>query len=166
MSTIKLDDLLRIPKLESGGTNWVVYSKRLKWAIDARSLLKHLDSSASPPVVPTPADPDKPTKDETALIATREADLVEWNKGEAIVKQLIASTIPDSLFIKLHSKPTALAIWTALSNEFENKSRMVSVDLRRRLQDQRANEKDDLRIFHYPSYYAREPFCHGTPSNR
>lgn len=98
----------------------------------------------SPP--PAPADPDNPTAAELALITTHEMKLVEWSKGEAIVKQLIASMIPDSLFIRIRSKLTASDIWTALSNDFEKKLRMVSVDLRRCLQDERANEKDDLRV--------------------
>src|SRR5277367_589203 len=62
----------------------------------------------------------------------------EWNQGEAIAKQQIASSIPDSLFMKVR------AIWTELENHFQKKSRMVSVDLRRRLQDQKCLEKGDV----------------------
>ncbi|KAI0349160.1 hypothetical protein OH77DRAFT_1375768, partial [Trametes cingulata] len=62
------------------------------------------------------------------------------------VKQLIASTIPDSLFMKIRVKPNARAIWAALAQEFERKSRMVSVDLRRRLQDQKYADRDDARL--------------------
>ena len=29
------DDLMRVPKLEVGGTNWVVYKDRFLWSIDA-----------------------------------------------------------------------------------------------------------------------------------
>jgi len=47
--------------------------------------------------------------------------------------------------MKVRNKPTAYAMFEALANEFEHKSRMVSVDLRRRLQDQRCGEKEDLR---------------------
>lgn len=73
-----------------------------------------------------------------------EMKLTEWSKGEAIIKQLIVSMIPDSLFIKIWSKVTALDIWTALSNDFEKKSQMVSVDLHWYLQDEQVSEKDDL----------------------
>jgi len=68
----------------------------------------------------------------------------EWKQGEAIAKQQITSTIPDSLFMKICSKGTAHKIWTELSNHFQNKSRMVSVDLRRRLQEQRCPERGDV----------------------
>ena len=52
------------------------------------------------------------------------------DEGEAPVKQLIASTIPDSLFMHIRDLPTAHQIWVAIVKDLERKSRMVSVDLR------------------------------------
>ena len=49
-------------------------------------------------------------------------------QGEAVVKQQIAATIPDSLFMKVQG--SAFHIWATLTNDFQNKSHMVSVDLR------------------------------------
>ena len=60
------------------------------------------------------------------------------------MKQQIAATILDSLFMKIRGKTTALEIWNALSREFQNKSKMVLVDLRRRLQQERCQEKGDV----------------------
>src|SRR5271154_3809848 len=60
----------------------------------------------------------------------------------------IASSIPDSLFMKVRAKGTVRAIWTELKNHFQKKSRMVSVDLRRRLQEQKCHEKGDV-IAHF-----------------
>ncbi|CDO76235.1 hypothetical protein BN946_scf184644.g9 [Trametes cinnabarina] len=48
--------------------------------------------------------------------------------------------------MKIRTQPTTRAIWNALAQEFERKSRMVSVDLRRRLQEQRCSERDDVRV--------------------
>lgn len=146
MSAVKFEDYLRVPRLEVDGTNWVIYKDQLQWAADARTYLRHIDGSAtSPTAPPAPADPAAPTAAETALLTAYNTSLTEWMKGEATMKQLIASTIPDSLFMKVRNKPTALEIWTTLANEFQNKSRMVSVDLHRRLQDKKAGNKDDLR---------------------
>jgi len=36
--------------------------------------------------------------------------------------------IPDSLFMKIQGKTTVLEIWNTLKKEFQNKSKMVSVD--------------------------------------
>jgi hypothetical protein len=47
--------------------------------------------------------------------------------------------------MKIQGKGTAYEIWQALTKDFQNKSRMVSVDLRRRLQQQRCAEKGDVR---------------------
>ena len=42
-------------------------------------------------------------------------------------------------------KGTALKIWEALQGDFQNKSQMVAVDLRQRLQQERCAEKGDVR---------------------
>ncbi|KAH9848446.1 hypothetical protein C2E23DRAFT_702603, partial [Lenzites betulinus] len=126
MSSVKLgEDYVRVPKLEVGGANWVLYKDRLAWAADAKGVLGHLDGTSKEPVVPAVsaaslADP---------IQKTYQDELAVWRKGEAVVKQLIASTIPDSLFMKIRAKPNAREIWDALAREFEKKSRMVSVDL-------------------------------------
>ncbi|KAF8811780.1 hypothetical protein BYT27DRAFT_7221343 [Phlegmacium glaucopus] len=44
--------------------------------------------------------------------------------------------------MKIRSKGTAYEIWTELSKNFQNKSCMVSVDLRRRMQEQRTMRED------------------------
>ena len=46
------DDLMKVPKLEAGGTNWVIYKDRLLWSIDARGLLDHIDGSGEQPKCP------------------------------------------------------------------------------------------------------------------
>ncbi|TFK77918.1 hypothetical protein K466DRAFT_507961, partial [Polyporus arcularius HHB13444] len=176
MSSVKVgsDDSVRVPKLEVGGGNWVLYKARLVWAADAKGVAGHLDGTSKEPAAPsgsagtgssaatsatTSASTTRPRSASTggttaaavggtpdpAAQAKYETSLAEWRKGEANVKQLIASTIPDSLFIKIRDLPTAHQIWTAIAKEFERKSRMVSVDLRRQLQDTRCDEKDDVR---------------------
>ncbi|OSD01998.1 hypothetical protein PYCCODRAFT_1468263 [Trametes coccinea BRFM310] len=72
------------------------------------------------------------------------AALTEWRKGEAIEKQLIASMITNSLVMKICMQLTAYEIWNTLAQEFERKSRTVSVDLRRWLQEQRCSDRDDI----------------------
>jgi hypothetical protein len=155
------DDLMKVPRLEAGGVNWVVYKDRFLWLVDARGLLEHVDGSEREPIcpvkrkmVPRKDDEGKDTQDLVQAAYTQEeergikewkAELKEWKRGEAIVKQQIAATIPDSLFMKIRNKGTALEIWDALRGDFQNKSHMVAVDLRRRLQQERCAEKGDVR---------------------
>ena len=73
---------------------------------------------------------DDPTSDDEKKLEAWQEKVKVWRQGEAVVKQQIAVTIPDSLFMKIRTKGTAYQIWEALTLEFQNKSRMVSVDLR------------------------------------
>jgi hypothetical protein len=147
-TTTKLgDEFLCIPKLDVAGTNWVIYKDRFLWSIDACGILNHLDGSGQEPADPIP-DSIRVSRElsdaQVLLDAEWKKEMKEWKQGEAIAKQQIASSIPDSLFMKIRAKGTAREIWKALRNHFQNKSCMVSVDLRRRLQDQRCLEKGDV----------------------
>ena len=147
-TTSKLgDEFLRIPKLDVSGSNWVLYKERFFWALDARAILDHVDGTSE-----EPADPVPRTSREAKTLSDTEKELdkewkkeiKEWKQSEAIAKQQIASSIPDSLFMKIRAKGTAYEIWKELENHFQNRSRMVSVDLRRRIQDLRCAEKGDM----------------------
>ena len=131
MSSTKLDDFFKVPRLEVDGTNWVIYKDHLQWAADACGYLSHLNGNQTVPTAPAIADPATPMATETAALAAYAYDTAhaDWIKGEAVIKQMIASTIPDSLFMKICSKTTTLAIWTALANVFQSKSHMVVIDL-------------------------------------
>jgi len=111
------DDLMKVPKLEAGGVNWVVYKDHFVWSIDARGLLEHVDGSEREPVcqvkprmVPKKDSMGNNTREMVQAVYTREeervlkewkVELKEWKQGEAIVKQQIAAMIPDSLFMKI-----------------------------------------------------------------
>ena len=138
------DEFLRIPKLDVSGSNWVLYKERFFWALDARALLDHIDGTGKQPVDPVSKatwDANKLSVEENELDKEWKKVLKEWKQGEAVAKQQIASSIPDSLFMKVRSKGTASEIWKELENHFQNRSRMVSVDLRRRIQEIRCAEK-------------------------
>ena len=152
-TTSKLgDEFLRIPKLDVSGQNWVLYKERFFWALDAHAILDHVDGTGEEPKDPVPKESrekEKPlSDDEKALEKEWRKELKEWKQGEAIAKQQIASSIPDSLFMKIRTKGSASEIWKELENHFQKRSRMVSVDLRRRIQEVRCAEKGDM-IAHF-----------------
>ena len=169
-TTSKLgDEFLRIPKLEVSGTNWVIYKDRFTWSLDARGILDHIDGSGIEPKDPIDASvrtQGEFTDDQKLLDLEWRKEVKEWKQGEAIAKQQIASSIPDSLFMKVRAKGTARAIWTELENHYQNRSRMVSVDLRRRLQDQKCLEKGDIVAHFAVLRTMREDLCAmGHPPN-
>ncbi len=130
------EDYLRVPRFDVSSANWIIYKDRLQFAADAQGYLDHIDDTKTipiPPAVPTPL-PSSPSPDAAALtahneeekkykknLAKHEKEVVTWKRGEGIVKQLIAGTIPDSLFIKLCHSTMAHTMWTTLGNKFQNK---------------------------------------------
>lgn len=134
-SSTKLgDNFLRVPKLVADGENWMTYKDRLSWSVDARGFLGHLKGTERKPVDPSTlsgrgASWSPTTPDEVKELTEYKAAMKEWRMGEAITKQQIAGTIPDSLFIQVKNLATAGEIFTYLSNLFEKRSRVVSVEL-------------------------------------
>src|ERR1700678_1487854 len=150
-TTTKLgDDVLCIPKLDVSGSNWVIFKDRFLWSVDARGLTEHVNGTSQSPKDPLTSSVRLGVLSDAQKLVDKEwqKELGEWNQGEAIAKQQITNSIPNSLFMKIHSKPTAYDIWKDLEGHFQNRSRMVSVDLRRRLQDQRCPKKGDI-IAHF-----------------
>jgi hypothetical protein len=71
--------------------------------------------------------------------------LATWKAGEAVVKQGIAATIPNSLFLKVKDEATAFVMWEKVKKEFWGKSKMMVVDLRRKMQEERCPEGGDVK---------------------
>ena len=148
ISTKLGDEFLRIPKLDVSGSNWVIYKERFTWALDARGIANHIDETGEEPLDPLT---EAIRKTETGLSAEQQKQDIEWKKelkewktGEAVAKQQIASSIPDSLFLKIRTNGSAFKIWKALEDHFQKRSQMVAIDLRRRIQNQRCGDKDDI----------------------
>ena len=142
------DEFLRIPKLEVSGTNWVVYKDCFTLALDGCCILDHIDGTGKEPTDPT-VEEDRTAKkaltaEQKILEPEWKKEMKEWKQGKAIAKQQIASSIPDSLFMKICQKVSACDMWIELGNYFEKRSRMVSIDLRCRLQEVRCAEKGDV----------------------
>ena len=132
VSTKLGDEFLRIPKLEVSGTNWVIYKERFTWALDTRGIVDHIDGSGSEPVDPVPEaarKADKLSEEQAKLDSEWKKLTKEWKTGEAVAKQQIASSIPDSLFLKIRHHGTAALIWKALEDHFQKRSQMVAIDL-------------------------------------
>jgi hypothetical protein len=113
-------------------------------------LYGHLDGTVTKPVPPTPADPGSKeatalTKEQVSAIENYPKEMSQHLQEQAIVFQQITSTIPDSLYLKIKGKPTVKEAWDALKADFEKRSRMITVELRKRLQDTRCAENGNIR---------------------
>src|SRR5271168_512426 len=140
-----LEFFARIPKLETDGSNWVIFKDRFLYAAAAASLISHVDGTeVIPPLVTI--GPGTPTAEQLQKFDEYNLALSKWKSDEAIIKQAIATVIPDSLFIEVRKKETAFLMWEAVKNQREKKSRMVTVDMRRRLQAEKCAEHRDVRV--------------------
>ena len=141
------NDFLRVPKLSADGKGFVVWKERLELSVRARGLYGHLDGTITRPVDPPSGEEASAlTKEQvSAITETFAKELSTYLQEQAIVFQQIASTIPDSLYLKIKSKPTVKQAWDALKADFEKRSRMITIELRKRLQDVRCTENGNIR---------------------
>jgi transposase InsO family protein len=139
-----LEFFLRLPKLSIDGTNWIVFRDRFSFAADAAGLARHINGSGKAPAV-LAALSTTPSKTEKETWDANQKEWKEWTQGEAVMKQAIAGSIPDSLFIQVGKQTTAKGMWDAVKSDREKRSRMVQIEMRRKIQDERCDEGADVR---------------------
>ncbi|TFY76907.1 hypothetical protein EWM64_g7104 [Hericium alpestre] len=148
-----------VPKLQNDGTNWIMYKTWLRTVIGAKGLMRHLDGTAQQPsllanlsaTVQPKTDPlsiliapeasgsaskgkgknIKPSEAELDAFKKALEKLEEWEQKQYLVKQQIFLTITDSLLLHVQALDHAHEVWNTVCREFEAKTMMVQVDLRR-----------------------------------
>src|ERR1700677_3082778 len=128
------DDLrISITKLIADGSNWVTYRDRMLWAIDSRGLAEHLTNAAM-----------TVTYTAVGLVGTVTPQM-RWDHDQAVVKQLIAASVPDTVFNSIKTGTTAKDVWDALKKLYEGCTMLITIDLGRRLQTTRCGEDENVR---------------------
>jgi len=106
-SVSDLQALLSVPKLETNGSNWIIFSICLKWALQ-KKVFSHLDGTS-----PQPA-------------ATADAgEQTTWMDNKAKAHHLLAQKLHDSTLTKLLHLTTVALMWTSLTKEFTVESSHV-----------------------------------------
>jgi hypothetical protein len=140
-----LEFFTHILKLEPDGSNWVIFKDCFLYVADAASLKPHVDGTGKVPVAIMVVSAGALTEQQAKELKEYEEALTKWQVEEAIIRQAIASIIPDSLFLEVRKKETALEMWEAVKSQQEKKSRMVTVNMRHRLQAKKCLEQGDVR---------------------
>ena len=133
-------------KLESNGSNWVVFKIRLTMSVAAHSTRGHLegtDACLTKPRLSTD-DASKWTPEEQKIFSGYQIQLMKWTQAEDVAHAHITSVVLDSILMRVHSSKTVTIMWKAICDEFENKLHMVSVDLCKRMIELHAKEGDDI----------------------
>lgn len=152
-----LEFFAKIPRLEADGSNWVIFKDRFMFAAAAASLASHVDGTGAEPTLATDFPKSGPLTDaQKAEYDIYASNLARWRSDEAIIRQAIASTISDSLFLEVRRNESAKGMWEAVRDQREKKSRMVTVDLRRKLQAEKCTESGDIRAHLYKLQAMRE----------
>ena len=122
-----------VPKLQSDGANWVTYRDRLILALESLGLDIHLNNDKAPK--------EYSAKGEVGGLdaATR------WKRGESGTKQLIAATIPETIFSQIKGGTRAKEMWEALKKLHEERSRVTRVTLLRKFRNLKCEEEGDVR---------------------
>ncbi|KAJ6492802.1 hypothetical protein C8R47DRAFT_422488 [Mycena vitilis] len=134
-STARLGEYFtKLPACKADGTNWVFFRDRFLFALFAAGFSEHFETTASAPAAPTIVDEVAPTPEEVKANNKYLAHQRVWKSEQAIIKQGLALMIPDVLFLKVKGETMAREMWGKVKDE--KKLKMVTVDLRRKLQDQ------------------------------
>jgi len=147
MTSVLKEETIKVPMLKADGSNWIIYKSQIELAAEAQGLHGYLIGTKVLPRHPQTGKDDTwtPNKDEQKLIDEYDKAEPEWTKENAKVKQIIAASTPDMLYLKFHSLGSAHSLWEALASEFEQRSGVVAIELRRKLQGVRCGEKADVR---------------------
>ena len=141
------DEFMCVPKLSSDGSNFHIWRDKLILALRVQGLDAYLDNKATKPGDPAVRPPDEQataTPNEVSAMEAYQKAVSDWTWKEAIVLQQIVSTIPDALYLKIKGK-IVLEAWKVLKDNFEKRSHMFTIDLRRQLQDVRCEDNGNVR---------------------
>ena len=140
------NDFLCVPRLPADAKGFVVWKKRLKLSIWAWGPHGHLDGTITRPdtLPPQPAGSNPLTKEQVSTNKRYTREMNQYLQEQAIVFQQIASTIPNSLYLKIKGRPTVQEAWDALKADFRRRSHMITIELRKQLQDTHCVENGNI----------------------
>ena len=107
MTTVaELQSLSSVPKLETNGSNWIIFQTRLKWALEDKRVFGHLDGTA---IKPADTEKDEEKKE-------------KWLINETKARQLLAQKLYDLTLTKLLHYKTVVEMWAVITQEYSVKS--------------------------------------------
>ena len=129
MTTVaELNPVSNVPKLEVDGTNWVMFSTRLRIALTDKDVYGHLDGTSAKPDRTT--DPD---------------NYAAWLKKENQALNLLTQKLHDTTLTKILSLDSAAKWWTAITHEFTVKSSHVVAAMRTSFDKMKCADNGNIR---------------------
>ena len=99
--------------------------------MEAKGLVEYLDGTILKPLDPSAGKDSswKPMNEEKLAVTEYSDKLAVWKKDNGCAKQILGSSLPEIILIKIPNDATAHEIWNTLSDEFQNRSRIVAIKL-------------------------------------
>ena len=141
------NNFLCVPGLPADGKGFVVWKERLELLIQVCGLYSHLDGSTARPDDPPPLRSTGSTvltEKQASVIERYAKNINQYLQEQAIVFQQIASTIPNSLYLKIKGKLTVKEAWDALKANFKRRLHMIMIELCKQLQDTCCTENGNI----------------------
>ena len=130
MSTVaELNPVSNVPKLEVDGTNWVMFSTRLRIALQDKDVFGHLDGTAIKPNAVSKPD-----------------EYTAWLKKEHQARNLLTQKLHDSTLTKLLSLDSTVEWWKAITNKFTVKSSHVVAAIRSAFEKMKCADNGNIHV--------------------
>jgi hypothetical protein len=102
------------------------------WAVNSCNLSEHLTNASM-----TQTYTSAGTIGNTTL-------QMQWTHDQAVVKQLIAASVPDTVFNHIKMGTTVKDVWDVLKKLYEGHTMLILIDLGRWLQTMHCGEEDNM----------------------
>jgi hypothetical protein len=133
-----------LPKLKSDGSNWILFQDSVELETTSHNLQSHLDGTGVMPVHPHPSV-TAPTVDQKKEIEEYLVALEKWTAGEATIRKGFAEALPSTLYLVVRKETMTKQVWDAIVKHHQQKAQLIIVELRRKLQNEKCEEKGDVR---------------------
>jgi hypothetical protein len=133
-----------LPKLKSDGSNWILFEDSIELETASHNLQSHLDGTRVMPVHPHPLV-TAPTVDQKKEIEEYLVALEKWTAGEATIKKGFVEALPLMLYLVVHKETTMREVWDTVVKHHQQKAQLIIVELCCKLQNEKCEEKGDIR---------------------
>src|SRR5271156_2069480 len=113
---------LQVPKLCDNGSNWSDYEPRIRNAMGAKGLWRHVEGSATAPVpyavsngIPMQADGKTPAMEDQ--IESKESKIIEFEKRKYLARHILLSTTSTQLGTWIKGLANAEDMWRLVKED-------------------------------------------------
>jgi hypothetical protein len=133
-----------LPKLKSDGSNRILFQDSIELETSSHNFQSHLNGTGVILVHPHPSVA-APTVDQKKEIDDYLVALKKWTAGEATIKKGFMEALPLTLYLVVCKETTMREVWDSVFKHHQQKAQLIIVELRRKLQNEKCEEKGDIR---------------------